>query len=87
MADCLAAIRTDTAVRVARVKNRMRTDYGSAASAGYRDVAINLRIDSAETRAMGLEGHVCEVQLILRAFAELKVRRAWLCSRDFHGPH
>ena len=82
MADCLAAIRNDKAIRVVRIKNRMDPDYNSATSAGYSDVAINLRIDNAETRALGVEGHVCEVQLILCAFAELKVnqRRRSACG-------
>ena len=34
---------------------------------------MNLRIDSEETRRRGAETHVCEVQLLLRAFADIKV--------------
>ena len=57
-----------------RVKNRMDPNYDSSISAGYRDVALNLRIVNDETKDLGVETHVCEVQLILKAFAELKVR-------------
>ena len=32
-----------------------------------------MRIDSEETRRAGVDMHVCEVQLTLRAFAELMV--------------
>ena len=39
----------------------------------YRDIAVNLRIDSQETRRLGVETHVCELQLILRSFADIKV--------------
>ena len=44
----------------------------SAGTSGYRDVAINLRVVAARAAAMGLEGHVAEVQLLLREFAEVK---------------
>ena len=37
-------------------------------------MVINLRIDTAETRELGIEYHVCELQLTLRDFAELIVR-------------
>jgi hypothetical protein len=42
---------------------------------GYRDLALNLRINTAETREMGVETHVCEVQLLLRCFDTIKVTR------------
>ena len=43
-------------------------------SLGYRDVLINLRIVSQETVRLGVEIHVCEVQLVLDSFWMLKVR-------------
>jgi hypothetical protein len=43
-------------------------------------VVINLRIDSEETRALGVEGLVCEVQLTLRAFVDILV--ALSCSHS-----
>jgi hypothetical protein len=59
---------------VLRVKNRFTLAYDSGLSAGYRDVGINLRVRTRGTRALGAAAHVCELQLILRPFAELKVR-------------
>ena len=74
VATCLGAIRQDPDAEVVRVKNRFDPAYDPRLSAGYRDLALNIRIISAEIRGLGVENHVCEVQLILRAFAELKVR-------------
>ena len=35
---------------------------------------LNLRIDTEETRMLGVENHVCEVQLVLKSFAYMEVR-------------
>jgi hypothetical protein len=35
-------------------------------------VAVNLRVATGETAALGLEAHVCEVQLILLRFAAIQ---------------
>jgi hypothetical protein len=40
---------------------------------GGSDVSLNLRIITERTAALGVEGHFCELQLILLPFAELKV--------------
>ena len=60
-------------VQVVRIKNRLDPAYDSGRSAGYRDVALNLRVVTAEAMALGVDLHVCEVQLLLRPFAALKV--------------
>ena len=73
LAGCLRAIADDPDAEVVRVKNRLDPGYDAAASAGYRDVGLNLRLLSAQARELGVEAHVCEVQLILRPYAELKV--------------
>ena len=67
LAACLEA-------RVVRVKNRLDPAHRSGASAGYRDVALNLRLAGPAARRLGLDMHVCELQLLLRSFAQLKVR-------------
>ncbi len=36
-------------------------------------MGLNLRIVSGATTELGLETHVCELQLLLRPYAELKV--------------
>jgi hypothetical protein len=40
---------------------------------GRAGLQVNLRVVTAETLRLGVETHVCEVQLILRPIAELKV--------------
>ena len=73
MVACLRAVIKDGDIVLVRVKNRLDLSYDSAQSAGYRDLSLNLRIVTGETRCLGVETHVCEVQLLLRPFAELKV--------------
>ena len=72
---CLQFIERDNEAVVIRIKNRLNSLYDSSTSAGYRDVALNMRIMNPETVGLGIETHVCELQLLLRPFAELKVRR------------
>eukprot|EP00282_Hemiselmis_andersenii_P006361 CAMPEP_0114125082 /NCGR_PEP_ID=MMETSP0043_2-20121206/9114_1 /TAXON_ID=464988 /ORGANISM="Hemiselmis andersenii, Strain CCMP644" /LENGTH=242 /DNA_ID=CAMNT_0001217991 /DNA_START=68 /DNA_END=793 /DNA_ORIENTATION=- len=63
---CLEAILLDPEVVVLRIKNRLDKSYDSSLSAGYRDVALNVRIVSEEAIELALDTHVCEVQLILK---------------------
>ena len=58
-----------------QVKNRLDPAYDSAKSAGYRDVLVTLRLVNEETVSMNVENHICELQLILAPFYELKVRQ------------
>ena len=60
-------------IQVVRVKNRYDNARGAAAG-GYRDLSLNLRVTSVEAQELGVDGHVCEVQLILQSFHELKVK-------------
>jgi hypothetical protein len=83
VAACLAAVRADKEVLVLRVKNRLDPTYDSTASAGYRDVALNLRIASNVTEELGIEMHVCEVQLLLLPFAELKVQTHFILREQY----
>lgn len=69
---CLFNIMKDPEIVIERIKNRLDLDYDSRQSAGYRDLALNLRINSQDTKDLGLNTHVCEVQLILRHMAEMK---------------
>jgi hypothetical protein len=73
LASCLAVISADRDVDVARVKNRLDPAYDAAPTAGFRSLALNLRIVTADARRLGIEAHVAEVQLLLLEFAELKV--------------
>ena len=80
IAACLARIAADPDVALARIKNRFQADSGSAEatkeSAGFRNLAVNLRLSTEESRAAGADTHVCEVQLLLIKMAAIKVRRA-----------
>ena len=73
MTACLAAISKDSDVVISRIKNRFDPGLSSAVSAGYRNLAVNLRIVTSETRSLGTEMHVCEVQLLLLPMAVIKV--------------
>ena len=70
---CLESIAEDPDIRVLRVKNRLDPGFDARLSAGYRDLALNLQIVSAQTKALGIDSHVCEMQLMLQSVAELKV--------------
>ncbi len=49
-------------------------------------MSLNLRIATPRTAALGVDGHICELQLILLSFAELKVPLTPLCHRaEFQG--
>ena len=69
---CLSKIAADTDVKLLRVKNRLDLAYNASLSGGYRDVNINLRFTTPAAALLGVETHVCELQLILRRIAELK---------------
>jgi hypothetical protein len=70
---CLGAISRDSDVVLLRIKNRFDPGLSSSSSAGYRNLALNLRIVTAETQALGIEMHICEVQLLLLSMAAIKV--------------
>jgi hypothetical protein len=71
--DCLRIIEADPEILLVRIKNRMEPAYNAQTSGGYRDVSLNLRIISALASSFAVDAHVCEVQLVLRPFAEVKV--------------
>jgi len=49
-----------------RTKNRMDPDVDEhPIYAGYRDVSLNLRFRSEEAMILGLDGHICELRLVL----------------------
>jgi len=69
---CLEVLARDLDVDIVRVKNRLHPSYDSWKSAGYRDVLVNLRIVNEATRKLGVDGHVCELQLVLKGFMDLR---------------
>ena len=50
----------------------MDPDCDASLYGGYRDVNINLHITSQAAVALGVDSHVCEVQLVLIPIARLK---------------
>ena len=70
---CLKVIGNDPDVELVRLKNRMDPAYDGLQSLGYRNVAINLRLVTPQTMALGIDTHICELQLLLQAMAEIKV--------------
>ncbi len=48
-----------------------------AETAGYRDLRMNLRLETESTIRLGLDTHVCELQLMLLEFAHIKVHERW----------
>ena len=81
LVSCLRTISNDPEVVLLRIKSRLDPNYDTKISAGYRDVLVNLRLETAETNHLCVAGHVCEVQLILLPFAMIKVcgTRANIC--------
>ncbi len=73
LANCLKTIAGDRTVCLVRIKNRLDLLYNVGQSGGYRNLALNLSLATEWSRSLGLEKHVCEVQLVLKSFAELKV--------------
>jgi len=69
---CLELIESDPHVVIERIKNRLDPNYDPTITGGYRDCALNVRIVTDETRRCRTDLHVCEVQLVLKRFAELK---------------
>lgn len=39
----------------------------------FRNIILNLRINCCETRKLGVDTHICELQLVLNSFAEYQV--------------
>jgi len=81
LTNCLGLIVTDHNVRVERLKNRLSLSYDAASeTGGYRDVCVNLKMVDTEANTLGVELHLCEVQLILIEFAHVK--NIGECLRD-----
>ena len=75
--DSLEAIKTGKArgsARRRRAQPRARSDPAARSAAGLprrQCVLVNLRLDCAETRLLGVSKHVCEVQILLEEFSSL----------------
>jgi hypothetical protein len=59
----------------------------SAASLSWQAVVIKIRFESLDTLSLGLENHVCEVQLLLRPVVDPEVMtagRRWQQTLELH---
>lgn len=70
--EIIKRIRDDPNIRILQIKNRFRPHYVSSESAGYRNVALSLRIDDATTKKFKVEKHVCELQVGLQVMDDVK---------------
>lgn len=69
----LKSILEDKDIQVVYAKDRLGEDYDAEnKSSGYRDVLLNLRIITDETKRLGIAGHVVEIQLQLLQYAQIK---------------
>jgi hypothetical protein len=68
---CLRALADDPEVRVLAVRNSLDPALDSAWSAGFRCVRVSLALGTPAAAELGAAGHVCEVLLVLQAFAQL----------------
>jgi hypothetical protein len=66
-------VREDNDAHIVRIKNKLDPAFDASPYGGYRDVAVNLRLTTPAAVRLGLESHVCELQLLLRPYAEFKV--------------
>ena len=51
----------------------MRYVHLSDECGASQGIVINFCVDTEETRHLGIENHVCEVQLVLRGLAPIQV--------------
>jgi len=85
---CVHEVCRDRDVTVERIKNRMHDDVDMTLTAGFRSIVINLKIQSTESEGCGVEGHVCELILLLLDFAELRTEERharYISYRDAMG--
>jgi hypothetical protein len=64
---CLEALLADDELVVERIVNRLDPAVSAYKTLGFRSLIVNLRIDVDMTRKLGIETHVCELQLTLKA--------------------
>lgn len=72
LCNCLSIISSGSESRNLRMKNRFALNFDADSMGGYRDVAVNLVIETQETLLLGVSGHVCELQLLLQQFYACK---------------
>lgn len=72
MMECLQRILSDKRAVVLQIKNRFAFDYDSAASAGYRNLAISFVLVDQFTMQHAIDKHVTELQFGLATIDTMK---------------
>jgi len=88
LVDFIIVLQQDPQVEVVRVKNRFDSKYDSWVTYGYRDVNLNLKVSTEETRMLGVDMQICELQLALRCFADLRRKtghKQYIIFRNLRG--
>jgi hypothetical protein len=88
LTQALGCIVTDFDTKVERVKSRLSLGHDSNATAGYRDVMLNLRVCNKEAAMLGCDTNLCEIQLVLKSFGKLKTAQGherYVMFRDLRG--
>jgi len=84
----LQTIMIDPSIQLLRVKNSLAFDADVSKTAGYRCVCLNLRVMSEETKMLGCEAHICEVQLLLLAYGDTRSKsshKRYVLYRDLQA--
>eukprot|EP00747_Dinoflagellata_sp_TGD_P001676 gnl/TRDRNA2_/TRDRNA2_102323_c1_seq1.p1 gnl/TRDRNA2_/TRDRNA2_102323_c1~~gnl/TRDRNA2_/TRDRNA2_102323_c1_seq1.p1 ORF type:complete len:318 (-),score=37.78 gnl/TRDRNA2_/TRDRNA2_102323_c1_seq1:164-1117(-) len=68
----LRRVHADPTAGILRVKNRFDPKYDSSLSGGYRNLSLNLIVVDEHTSQACTASHICELQLSLREFDDLK---------------
>lgn len=83
ISEMLDRMRQDPQIKIVRIKNRLEPSYDSSLSAGYRDVMLNIKLDNSESRGLGIQNHVAEIQLIPSAVYAMRAEEAFDHSQHF----
>jgi hypothetical protein len=77
-----------TALEFLNLKPIDISDADVSKTAGYRCVCLNLRVMSEETKMLGCEAHICEVQLLLLAYGDTRSKsshKRYVLYRDLRA--
>lgn len=75
--------REDPEILIARMKNRFDPSYSPMKTGGYRDICLNIRISNDYTRRNLVDSHLCELQLVLKSFMDLRTDKGHKNYRVF----
>eukprot|EP00286_Rhodomonas_abbreviata_P000424 CAMPEP_0181290084 /NCGR_PEP_ID=MMETSP1101-20121128/1229_1 /TAXON_ID=46948 /ORGANISM="Rhodomonas abbreviata, Strain Caron Lab Isolate" /LENGTH=666 /DNA_ID=CAMNT_0023394353 /DNA_START=122 /DNA_END=2118 /DNA_ORIENTATION=+ len=93
---CLTLISEDSQIEICRIKNWLDPEYNGHMTAGFRAVIINFRCMTNQCKALAIETHVCELQLLLQDMDRIRddemhqryiqFRNFWPFERTYQRP-